>query len=531
MANYRAVATGNWSAGATWGGGAVPPDAAGHNIYSNGFTITIDQSVDVALITNAAITATFVGGGTSAAAGGGFAVASGSYTINASTLAGATTLAASLLTSNSTGIVTINATTISDYATTVGGTVINNSTGEVIISGVTSMNTGRVELRNVVGGTLRLNSCVISGGSSDNNTYRVRNYAGGSIYITGSTINTSVANFTSYTIYNVTSGNIYINSSTITSGTLSECIRNASSGTISITGSTLTPVSTTVLNNVSTGSIIISSSTLNAVNGVNCVVSTSSAPRISGSLISSANGTLPVYCSRMWLETPPLVSYIQHALDGVNALSYVRFYTADNNLAQANPTDVRNGVSYASGALTGRLTVPAEGSVSLNVTVGPLMPFTATRSSTTATATLAYNYPYTSGDKIVVTGASNAEWNGTYTIASVSSGTSITFIVPVTYSSTAGTGAQMQTVGTGIVTAADVNTAVNSAVTSATTSIINPNVTSSINSAVPTAVSTSMDAQWNKQTSTLTTSGSIGERLANASTVAVTGQQITNALG
>ena len=29
----------------------------------------------------------------------------------------------------------------------------------------------------------------------------------------------------------------------------------------------------------------------------------------------------------------------------------------------------------------------------------------------------------------------------------------------------------------------------------------------------------------------MTTSGSIGERLANASTVAVTGEQITNALG
>jgi len=32
-------------------------------------------------------------------------------------------------------------------------------------------------------------------------------------------------------------------------------------------------------------------------------------------------------------------------------------------------------------------------------------------------------------------------------------------------------------------------------------------------------------------TGMLATSGSIGERLANASTVAITGQQITNALG
>ena len=71
MANYRAIASGNWSAGATWAGGAVPPNNEGHNIYSNNFAVTIDQDVNVALITNASITASFVGGGTSAAAGGG----------------------------------------------------------------------------------------------------------------------------------------------------------------------------------------------------------------------------------------------------------------------------------------------------------------------------------------------------------------------------------------------------------------------------------------------------------------------------
>jgi hypothetical protein len=45
-----------------------------------------------------------------------------------------------------------------------------------------------------------------------------------------------------------------------------------------------------------------------------------------------------------------------------------------------------------------------------------------------------------------------------------------------------------------------------------------------------TAVLTA-SAIFDTLTSTLTTSGSIGERLANVSTVAVTGQQITNALG
>jgi hypothetical protein len=135
-------------------------------------------------------------------------------------------------------------------------------------------------------------------------------------------------------------------------------------------------------------------------------------------------------------------------------------FTADNGLSQANPTDVRSGVSYASGNLTGRLTIPARGSVSLSVNYGPSMPFTATVSGTTATATLAYSYPLVVGDQITVTGASNTEWNSAYTIASVVSGTSVTFTVPNTHSATAGTGALMQTTGTAVLDPAAVASAV-----------------------------------------------------------------------
>jgi hypothetical protein len=138
-------------------------------------------------------------------------------------------------------------------------------------------------------------------------------------------------------------------------------------------------------------------------------------------------------------------------------------FTADNSTAlnQAAPTDVRSGVAYGIGnSQTGRLTVPARGSVALSVNYGPSMPFTATRSGTTATATLAYSYLLVVGDQITVTGASNAEWNGNYTIASVVSGTEITFTVPATHSATAGTGALMQTTGTAVLDPAAVASAV-----------------------------------------------------------------------
>ena len=118
-------------------------------------------------------------------------------------------------------------------------------------------------------------------------------------------------------------------------------------------------------------------------------------------------------------------------------------------------------MSYGiSNSQTGRLTVPARGSVALSVNYGPSMPFSATRSNTTATATLAYSYPLVVGDQITVTGASNSEWNSTYTIASVVSGTSVTFTVPNTHSATAGTGANMQTTGTAVLDPAAVASAV-----------------------------------------------------------------------
>jgi hypothetical protein len=211
----------------------------------------------------------------------------------------------------------------------------------------------------------------------------------------------------------------------------------------------------------------------------------------------------PISATRWWLGASPTVSYIQHALDGTNQNSFVRFYTADNNLGQANPTDVRSGVSYASGALAGRLTVPARGSVALSVNYGPSMPFTATRSGTTATATLAYSYPLVVGDQITVTGASNSEWNSTYTIASVVSGTSVTFTVPNTHSATAGAGALMQTTGTAVLDPAAVASAVWGAasrtitgglVDTATTLTNTPNVptTSQIASQVRTELSSEL---------------------------------------
>ena len=69
MANILAAASGNWSATGTWSGGALPSSA--DTVYANGFTVAIDQNVTVVEIradANAGV----------ATAGGGFTVAAAS---------------------------------------------------------------------------------------------------------------------------------------------------------------------------------------------------------------------------------------------------------------------------------------------------------------------------------------------------------------------------------------------------------------------------------------------------------------------
>jgi hypothetical protein len=229
------------------------------------------------------------------------------------------------------------------------------------------------------------------------------------------------------------------------------------------------------------------------------------------------------------MNTTPTTSYIQHALDGINLNSFVRFFTADNSTAlnQAAPTDVRAGVAYGiSNLQTGRLTVPARGSVTLSVNYGPSMPFTATRSGTTATATLAYSYPLVVGDQFTVTGASNSEWNGSYTIASVVGGTSVTFAVPNTHSATAGAGALMQTTGTAVLDPA----AVASAVWGAGSRTITGGVVDTLTNAptVPTAAAIATQVRTELGTELGRLDANISSRLAPSGTLAVV-TTLTNA--
>lgn len=81
MADYKAIASTAYSLTSTWSGGVVPPNSAGHNIYSNGFTVPIDIDINVAMLTNAS------GGTVSAVTGGRFTV-SGTRSITGNLVSG-----------------------------------------------------------------------------------------------------------------------------------------------------------------------------------------------------------------------------------------------------------------------------------------------------------------------------------------------------------------------------------------------------------------------------------------------------------
>jgi hypothetical protein len=115
MANRWAVANGNWSSTATWNGGTLPTSA--DDVFSGGFTVTIDQDVTVLSLRNAA--------DTGITAGGGFTL-TGNFTVTCTGL-GFQANSVNLLTYNGTGTASLSGTLSHTTATTASVVVVTHS--------------------------------------------------------------------------------------------------------------------------------------------------------------------------------------------------------------------------------------------------------------------------------------------------------------------------------------------------------------------------------------------------------------------
>ena len=540
MATRRAIANGNWSATGTWNGGVVPTN--GDTVYANGFNITLDTDVLIGGDNNPIVnTGSLVSGqwyeivnvggqtwttlgaasnttgtvfqssGTGTAGNLGTARALATLTTATNTAAGATT-GGGVFTMSTIRVMTADlraGTTACLNVTATTGTLVLN--GLRILSGsvvgahgciyagaatctlanstFTGTSNGTSAFNNAATGTINVSGpCTFTGGSTGSG-FALNNSATGIINVSGSCTFTGGSGITSFALNNAATGTINVSGScTFTAGSGSgaaSALNNAATGTINVSGScTFTGGGANAgLQNASTGTVIVENATFtaNAFTNAVYIANPSADVRLSGDFLDHWSGWKAISADKWRLGTAPTLSQTRYALAGTTD-SYFTMYGADNG-SFGNPiaANVRSGVSYGGGNLTGTCAVPAANSVAFGVPVDNTTG-TAVLTPSALRAELATELARLDAP---VSAAGNAP--SAATVAS------------------AVWGAAARTI-----TGGSVDTLVNS-----------PDVPTE--SEIAAAV-------WSKPTTELTITGSIGERAKNQSTVSTTGAQLAAAL-
>lgn len=161
MASRWAVASGNWSNTATWNGGTLP--ATGDDVSANGFTVTIDQDINMLSLR--------IDANGSAVQGGGFVVSAGtrSITLSGSMAVGAHTGSSTAILLLSGGAVTLSVAVNMTGDTSNTGTeppcvLVTGGTHTITVSGsiVGSASTAAFTMQ-CTGGTTTLNATMTGG--------------------------------------------------------------------------------------------------------------------------------------------------------------------------------------------------------------------------------------------------------------------------------------------------------------------------------------------------------------------------------
>lgn len=370
MATRYAVATGNWSAVGTWDGGTTLP-STGDDVFSNNFIVTVDQNISVRTLRNTS------NASPSITAGGYFDVtgSSGTRTITLSGTTGtggvsasgvfsnASTAGNSALRISATSGATINITTpLGAPQTSVGSTIAITGNSTITISGVfgasqTNFPLFRFESTAANGTTNIVGNITSGGGTNFGGTFlNASNYT---VNITGNIVGSGDSGLLlqAATILNIT-GNI-------TGGTGTGILLNGGGGgTFNITGN-ITAGTSAGINVNGTNQTIVVNGIVTASSTANGIVgnSTGTLVTVNGNLVNTSD-FMAVNAFKMRISPSTSQSW-KFQTSGSDRF----LYTANSVLGQPAVTDVRYGVVYASGSLTGTCYVPGASSVSAGVPV------------------------------------------------------------------------------------------------------------------------------------------------------------------
>ena len=401
MATARAIANGNWSSTSTWNGGVLPGN--GDTVYANGFNVTINQDINIGGANNPTVNAgSFVSGqwyeilfvgttswtaigaasntvgtiflATGVGTGTGNARALATLTTAANTPAGATGGGGSFAMSSPFAITT---------------DLRAGTTACLSVTGATALTLGG--LRVISGSTASAHGCNYNGtttctlangtftGGSGTSAHAVNNGSTGTINVSAScTFTGGNAGTNSFSLNNASTGTINVSAScTFTGGsnTSANAINNASTGAINVSAScTFIGGSITgsfAASNSSSGSFIVSSSTFTASAFANAVSATNTAAdvRLSGDFLDHWSGWKAVNSPRFRLGTSPTLGQTRYALAGTTDSYFTMFGSDFGSFGNPIAANVRSGIVYGGGNLTGTCAVPAAGSVSLGVPV------------------------------------------------------------------------------------------------------------------------------------------------------------------